>query len=138
LSDFRTEIQINRKKNLSDIESETAELHREISNLKQKLQEDIATMRNSVQLDLNTRKVDVREEQKKMEINIHELNNKITISCGDTRTEIEAIKWETTRMALVGIFGSGICVLLVMFVSNKNTKKKSSSPTNTYEPIDLL
>ncbi|CAG8487075.1 2235_t:CDS:2 [Diversispora eburnea] len=99
-NDFRTEIQINRKKNLSDISSETAEIQREVSALKQKFQENIATMNNGIQLDINNRKAEVREEQKKMELNIQELNNKFTIASGDIRTEIEAMKWETTRMAL--------------------------------------
>ncbi|CAG8441289.1 4031_t:CDS:2, partial [Acaulospora colombiana] len=114
LSDFRTEIQINRKKNMTEMNSEIVEIQREVSHLKQKLQEDIATMKNSVQLDLNTRKVNVREEQKKMEINIHELNNKITIACGDIRTEIEAIKWETTRMALSMFSDSDHSVMTLM------------------------
>ncbi|RHZ50631.1 hypothetical protein Glove_494g11 [Diversispora epigaea] len=130
LEDFRTEIQINRKKNLSDISSETAEIQREVSALKQKFQENIATMNNGIQLDINNRKAEVREEQKKMELSIQELNNKFTIASGDIRTEIEAMKWETTRMALMGIFGSAVFILFVMFlISNKKSKGKNGNTT---------
>ncbi|PKC10001.1 hypothetical protein RhiirA5_289293, partial [Rhizophagus irregularis] len=100
LSDLRIEIQIMRKNSLVDLSSENSLIQREVSSLHQKLRDDIGKMRHFIQLDINNYKADIREEQKKKEINIQRIDNKFTISSGDVRTDIEALKWETTRMAL--------------------------------------
>ncbi|RIA95837.1 hypothetical protein C1645_816130 [Glomus cerebriforme] len=127
LSDLRTEMQIIRKNSLVDLSSENSLIQREVSSLHQKLQDDIGKMRHFIQLDLNNYKADIREEQKKKEIIIQGIDNKFTITSGDIRTDIEALKWETTRMALLGIFGLAVCALGIMFfTTNKKSKEISS------------
>ncbi|CAI2176553.1 568_t:CDS:2 [Funneliformis geosporum] len=123
--------------------SENSLTQREVTSLDQKLHDDIGKMKHLIQLDINDYKADIREEQKKLEIKIQEINNKFTITYGDIRTDVEALKWEITRMALMGIFGSTVFALGVMFFisykkskeistkdSIKNTKANNGSTTN--------
>ncbi|GBB94170.1 hypothetical protein RclHR1_02300011 [Rhizophagus clarus] len=127
LSDLRIEMQIIRKNSLVDLSSENSLIQREVSSLHQKLQDDIGKMRHFIQLDINNYKADIREEQKKKELNIQRIDNKFTISSGDVRTDIEALKWETTRMALMGLFGLAVFSFGIMFfTSNKKSKEISS------------
>ncbi|CAG8645731.1 5464_t:CDS:2 [Funneliformis caledonium] len=140
LTDLRTEMQMIRKNNLIDLNSENSLMQREVTSVYQKFQDDIGKMKHFIQLDINNYKADIREEQKKLEIKIQEINNKFTITYGDIRTDVEALKWETTRMALMGIFGTAVFALGVMFFISykkskeistiKNAKSNNGSATN--------
>ncbi|CAB4386927.1 uncharacterized protein OCT59_010293 [Rhizophagus irregularis] len=137
LSDLRIEIQIMRKNSLVDLSSENSLIQREVSSLHQKLRDDIGKMRHFIQLDINNYKADIREEQKKKEINIQRIDNKFTISSGDVRTDIEALKWETTRMALLGLFGLAVFSFSIMFFTSNKKSKEITSEVSKPKDVNI-
>ncbi|CAG8627866.1 14389_t:CDS:2 [Ambispora leptoticha] len=125
LSELRTEIQILHKNDWSALRLETASIQRELDVLNSKMKEDTTALKHEIQMDVNTRKAETRADQKKLEIKIEELNNKYTIALGDIRTDIEAVKWDTTRRGMMAIFGMGICAIFVTFLISEQKSNES-------------
>ncbi|KAG9296106.1 hypothetical protein G9A89_011959 [Geosiphon pyriformis] len=136
LSELRTEIEILRKSDWSALRLETASIQRELEALNAKLKEDSTALKHEIQMDFNTRKAEVRGDQKKLEIKIEEMNNKFTIALGDIRTDIEAVKWETTKHGMIAIFGVGVFALFVMFIISEKNSRKTKETTGTSTPLD--
>ncbi|CAG8470989.1 9642_t:CDS:2, partial [Ambispora gerdemannii] len=125
LSELRTEIQILHKNDWSALRLETTSIQRELDVLNSKIKEDTTTLKHEIQMDFNTRKAETRTDQKRLEIKIEELNNKYTIALGDIRTDIEAVKWDTTRRGMIAIFGMGICAIFVNFLISEQKSNES-------------
>ncbi|KAK9368493.1 hypothetical protein V1509DRAFT_623073 [Lipomyces kononenkoae] len=100
-SELRTEIQNNRKSQTLLAQTETAALQREFLVLKSIFEEEIDYMKNEVSMDLNERKNTAKIDSRATELQIQELNNRITIAISsDLRSEVEALRWQTTRRGL--------------------------------------
>ncbi|KAK9719349.1 hypothetical protein K7432_004854 [Basidiobolus ranarum] len=136
LSELRTEIKILRKNDHSILESEVSAISRDVEALSQKLREVIGSLKSDIHLDFNNRKAEVRQEQKRMEMKIHEFDNKYTLQLSDIRTDIEALKWETTRKGMLAAFGTATVILLAGILFKwKNKPASSSEETTTTEFI---
>ncbi|KAL1914753.1 uncharacterized protein VTP21DRAFT_8011 [Calcarisporiella thermophila] len=121
LSELRTEIEILRRNDTALLRSELAIIERDISTQGQKLREDLGVLKHDIQLEMNNRKAESREEIKRQQLHVHEMNNKYSVSLGDIRTEIETVKWETTRRGLLLVFSTATGILLVSYLLNRLT-----------------
>ncbi|KAK9488898.1 hypothetical protein V1527DRAFT_433179 [Lipomyces starkeyi] len=111
-SELRTEIQNNRKSHALLAQTETAALQREFLVLKRLFEEEIDYMKNEISMDLNERKNATKIDSRATELQIQELNNRITIAISsDLRSEVEALRWQTTRR---GLFTIGVVAALIL------------------------
>ncbi|KAK9386542.1 hypothetical protein V1515DRAFT_603999 [Lipomyces mesembrius] len=111
-SELRTEIQNNRKSQALLAQTETAALQREFLVLKRLFEEEIDYMKNEISMDLNERKNATKIDSRATELQIQELNNRITIAISsDLRSEVEALRWQTTRR---GLFTIGVVAALIL------------------------
>jgi len=95
-------VQNSRRTTLDKTRLERAQLQHDYDQLVQRFSEDLVNLKDEVQSMFNNRKMVTREEQRTMEVKIQELNYKLTILLnGDLRTEIESLRWTTTRRGLV-------------------------------------
>ncbi|ORX78944.1 hypothetical protein K493DRAFT_293441 [Basidiobolus meristosporus CBS 931.73] len=137
LSELRTEIKILRKNDHSILESEVSSISRDVEALSQKLREVVGSLKSDIHLEFNNRKAEVRQEQKKMEMKIHEFDNKYTLQLSDIRTDIEALKWETTRKGMMAAFGTATVILLAGILIKWTTKPAGATkeePTSEFVP----
>jgi hypothetical protein len=125
LSELRAEIQVLRRNDTQILQSEAAQITREVDALAQRLREDIGNMKSEISLDMNNRKNEVREDQKLIDMRIQEINNKFTISLGDVRTDLEAVRWETIWKGMIGVVVAGIGIASLGYLLLKHTDKKS-------------
>ncbi|KAK9446978.1 uncharacterized protein V1518DRAFT_422614 [Limtongia smithiae] len=103
-SELRTEVQNSRKGQLNLAHAEIAALQREYVNLKVRYEEQIDVMKNEVKMDVDERKNASKIDSKTLQLQIQELNNRITISLSSgLRSEVEALRWQTTRRGLITI-----------------------------------
>ncbi|KAK9432538.1 hypothetical protein V1505DRAFT_364945 [Lipomyces doorenjongii] len=111
-SELRTEIQNNRKSQALLAQTEAAALQREFLVLKRLFEEEIDYMKNEISMDLNERKNATKIDSRATELQIQELNNRITIAISsDLRSEVEALRWQTTRR---GLFTIGVVAALIL------------------------
>ncbi|KAK6350771.1 hypothetical protein TWF718_003958 [Orbilia javanica] len=111
-SELKTETEFARRTALEKTRIDRAQIQHDYEQLEQKLNEDLMNLKDEVSSLFNDRKIVTRQEQRAMEIKIQELNYKLTILLnGDMRSEIEALRWTTTRRGLIAI---GIIAVLVV------------------------
>ncbi|KAJ8101470.1 hypothetical protein POJ06DRAFT_251622 [Lipomyces tetrasporus] len=111
-SELRTEIQNNRKSQALLAQTETSALQRESLVLQRLFEEEIDYMKNDVSMELNERKNATKIDSRATELQIQELNNRITIAIqSDLRSEVEALRWQTTRR---GLFTIGVVAALIL------------------------
>lgn len=115
LDDLRRDVKMNTELEANVLMNSTNNTRREIMGLERRIQEDIEQMRHEsvrfilsltntdsrrVAMDINNRKSENRIDSKRFEIEIEETHNKFTISCSDVKTQIEKMRWDSSRRAL--------------------------------------
>lgn len=101
MSELRNEISTIRKNETAALRVETSTLRRDVDLLNQLIREETSDLKNQIEIEVGDRKSTLRAEQKTMEIRIQELNNKIIVQIlSDLRSDIEKVRWQTTRRGL--------------------------------------
>lgn len=94
-----------RRADLDQLRLERNRIQSEFDELNQRFMVELLDMRNEISDMFNERKMAGRAEMRGMENKIQELNYKITIMLGsEVRSEIEKLRWITTRRGLLAIF----------------------------------
>ncbi|KAJ1917600.1 hypothetical protein H4219_003114 [Mycoemilia scoparia] len=128
LAELKTEIQVMRKNNQFILQTEAANIEREIDSLKQQMKEDMDNLRSDIQIEMNSRKNENRDAIKKQEMGLHEISTKYQVIIGDMRTDIEAIKLFSIRRGLtILVITSFVVVLYTLYVVSSSENKKSGS-----------
>ncbi|KAK6361979.1 hypothetical protein TWF730_005685 [Orbilia blumenaviensis] len=143
-SELKTETEFSRREALEKTRIDRAQIQHDYEQLEQKLNEDLMNLKDEVSGLFNDRKIVTRQEQRAMEIKIQELNYKLTILLnGDMRSEIEALRWTTTRRGLIAI--AIIAVLVVTLIrytsvqSHASKKEKEAvKESKSEKPKDAL
>ncbi|KAK7049588.1 hypothetical protein VNI00_005619 [Paramarasmius palmivorus] len=104
LSELRAERTLSTQNDAAAVRTATTALRRDLDRLDQKMKEDIATLKHEIQMELDSRKNEVKDEFKQQDISIEEILNKSIVSVSDLRTELESVKWDNMRRAVVGLF----------------------------------
>ncbi|RKP39199.1 hypothetical protein BJ085DRAFT_12495, partial [Dimargaris cristalligena] len=104
LTELRTEIRVLRQIDRAALRSEIEVAEQDLDSLRHRLSEDMINLKSEIQIELNQYKSDQRERIQSMEEAIQEINDKFTLSLGMVRTEMEAVKWETTRKGIMAIY----------------------------------
>jgi ABC-type Zn uptake system ZnuABC Zn-binding protein ZnuA len=97
LSELATELKMIRKNDHATLKSEIDAILRDLDALSQRFRDDISTIKSDILIDMNNQQSDIREETKVMAMKIQELNNKLTVMCSDLRTDIETMKFQSTK-----------------------------------------
>jgi Protein of unknown function (DUF1640) len=100
MAELRIEVKTVRHNEAVAERADIITLQRDLESLSQKTREDIETLRNDVTIEMNNRKIMTKAEQQTMEVKIQDLNYGLTKRLGDMRTEMEAQKWQTTRLLI--------------------------------------
>lgn len=103
MSELRTEIQMMRKAESTQLRLDALALQRQLEMLDQRMREDLQTMKTEVEMDVEMRRSASRSDAKDIELRIQELDNKFTVRLGDLRTAMERYKWDTTRRLLLAL-----------------------------------
>lgn len=100
-SELRTEMQNNRKSQAQLEHTEITALQREFLALKRQYEEEIQNMKTEISVEVNDRQNTMKVENRAKELQVQELNNRITILItSDLRSQVEALRWQTTRRGL--------------------------------------
>ncbi|KAJ1650511.1 hypothetical protein IWQ61_008704 [Dispira simplex] len=128
LTELRTEISVLRQIDSAALRSEIELVEHDLDALRHHMNEDMINLKSEIQIDLSQYKADQRERIQTTEEAIQELNDKFTVSLGTIRTDMEGVKWETTRKGIMAFYG-GIAVIGVfaMFFTQ--------SSDSAFEPI---
>lgn len=119
-SELKTEVQKMRETQGADYMSNLGRLQRDVEIAQQELNEYMTTLKSSMDLDINDHKNATKEEESMVHLEIQELHNKIAIEIiSDLKSEIEALRWQTTRRGLAAV----IFVASAVLVGISNTKK---------------
>lgn len=88
----------------ADYMSNLGRLQRDVEIAQQELNEYMTTLKSSMDLDINDHKNATKEEESMVHLEIQELHNKIAIEIiSDLKSEIEALRWQTTRRGLAAV-----------------------------------
>ncbi|KAJ7700015.1 hypothetical protein B0H17DRAFT_890567, partial [Mycena rosella] len=112
LAELRAEITMSTNNDSAAMRTATSALRREVDRLDIKMKEDIATLKHEIQMELDSRKNEAKSEFKQQDISIEELLNKAIVNISDLRTDVEEIKWDNMRRAVVTL--SAFLVVIVM------------------------
>ncbi|KAJ6614315.1 hypothetical protein B0H10DRAFT_1803857 [Mycena sp. CBHHK59/15] len=126
LAELRAEISMSTNNDSATIRTATAALRREVDRLDVKMKEDIATLKHEIQMELDSRKNEAKSEFKQQDIAIEELLNKAVVNISDLRTDVEEIKWDNMRRAVVTL--SAFLVVIVMSMELRPKPKPSPPP----------
>ncbi|GJJ07360.1 hypothetical protein Clacol_001562 [Clathrus columnatus] len=108
LSELRAEATMSAQNEVSIVQASLAALRRDVDALDGKMKEDIQTLKHEIQMEMDNRKNEARADLKRQDITVEELLNKSTVTLGDLRTEMEKVKWDNMRQAvLIGLEASG-------------------------------
>lgn len=120
MSELRTEIQMMRKSESTQLRIDALQLQRQLEMLDQRMREDLRTMKTEVENDLEMRRSSLRADCKDIELRIQELDNKFTVRLGDLRTATERYKWDTSRRLLLALVA--VAVLGTYLVNRPRTR----------------
>ncbi|KAK6507009.1 hypothetical protein TWF481_005464 [Arthrobotrys musiformis] len=124
-SELKTETEFARRTALEKARIDRLQIQHDYEQLEQKLNEDLMNLKDEVSSLFNDRKIVTRQEQRAMEVKIQELNYKLTVLLnGDMRSEIEALRWTTTRRGLIAI--AIIAVLVVTLIRYTSVQSHAS------------
>ncbi|KAG5716544.1 hypothetical protein E4T56_gene16348 [Termitomyces sp. T112] len=133
LSELRAEITMMTKNDSAAIRTSTAALRREVDRLDVKMKEDVDILKHEIQMDVNNRKNEAKSDHKQRDIDIEELLNKVIVSVSDLRTDVEEIKWENMRRAVLTLTGFVLFIIIMMEVRPK-PRPSTPSPPQTPPP----
>lgn len=124
-SELRNEIQTDRTAQAESYRVNLARLSRDVEILRHEIEETINTMKSEIDMEVNERKNVTRAEESQIEMKIQELNNKITIDINsEIKSEIEALRWQTTRRGLVAIVVVACSILVATSATKKEEKRQ--------------
>lgn len=115
-AELRNEIVQTRKTQIDALRAEGAAIQGSYDLLNQKFLEDVMGLKDELNGLFGDRKMVTRAEQRAMENRIQELNYKIMVLfSSEVRSEIEKLRWTTTRRGLIAIAAlAGMCPLLLL------------------------
>ncbi|KAK7470725.1 hypothetical protein VKT23_002147 [Stygiomarasmius scandens] len=119
LSELRSEMTLTTKNDSAAVRTATTALRREVDKLDVKMKEDVATLKHEIQIDMDSRKNEAKDEFKRRSIAIEELLNKSIVSISDLRTDVEEVKWDNMRRAVVGLFAFAGAIIIGMELTPK-------------------
>lgn len=123
-SEIRNDIQTSRQDQAEQYRSGLARVQRDLEALQHEANEIIQQLKTDLEMEINDRKDSTRAEENKIHLEIQELNNKITTDINsDAKSDIEALRWQTTRRGLTGIIVVAGCILLAT-IKGKDKEKK--------------
>lgn len=123
-SELRTEVQKLRELQSAEYGSNLARLQRDVEIAHQELNESITTMKSGIDLDINDRKNSNQQEASLVDMRLQELNNRISIDIvSDMKSEIEALRWQTTRRGLTAVTFVLAAMLIGISLGKKNEKE---------------
>ncbi|KAF8076313.1 hypothetical protein FPV67DRAFT_1444998 [Lyophyllum atratum] len=114
LSELRAEITMMTKNDSATIRTATAALRREVDRLDVKMKEDIGTLKHEIQMDVESRKNEAKADLKQRDIVMEELLSKAIVSVSDLRTDVEEIKWENMRRAVLTLSAFVVVIIISM------------------------
>ncbi|KAJ6509886.1 hypothetical protein C8R47DRAFT_1034821 [Mycena vitilis] len=126
LAELRAEITMSTNNDSAAMRTATAALRRETDRLDIKMKEDIATLKHEIQMELDSRKNEAKSEFKQHDIAIEELLNKAVVNISDLRTDVEEIKWDNMRRAVVTL--SGFLVVIVLSMELRPRPRPTPAP----------
>ncbi|KAF5102461.1 hypothetical protein D0Z00_000388 [Geotrichum galactomycetum] len=128
-SELRTEVQKLRELQSAEYGSSLARLQRDVEIAHQELNESITTMKSGIDLDINERKNSNQQEASMVDMRLQELNNRISIDIvSDMKSEIEALRWQTTRRGLTAVTFVLAAMLIGISLGKKNEKENKRKP----------
>jgi hypothetical protein len=128
-SELRTEVQKLRELQSAEYGSNLARLQRDVEIAHQELNESITTMKSGIDLDINERKNSNQQEASLVDMRLQELNNRISIDIvSDMKSEIEALRWQTTRRGLTAVTFVLAAMLIGISLGKKNEKENKQKP----------
>ncbi|KAJ7591156.1 hypothetical protein C8J56DRAFT_554337 [Mycena floridula] len=112
LSELKAELTMSTKNDSAAIRAATLAVRREVDKLDVKMKEDVATLKHEIQIELDSRKAEAKEEIQRQDISIEELLNKAIVNISDLRTDVEEVKWDNMRRAVMSLFAFlGVIIL---------------------------
>ncbi|ODV90456.1 hypothetical protein CANCADRAFT_11554, partial [Tortispora caseinolytica NRRL Y-17796] len=106
-SELYLEISSLRTTQFNEYRSQLARLRRQVENLALDIHESLQLMKSTVRMDTEDQKNANRADARVIEMKIQEINNRITTHItSELRSEIEALKWQSTRRGLFAIGGA--------------------------------
>ncbi|KAJ7498991.1 hypothetical protein FB451DRAFT_1014584 [Mycena latifolia] len=133
LAELRAEITMSTNNDSAAMRTATSALRREVDRLDIKMKEDIATLKHEIQMELDSRKNEAKSEFKQQDIAIEELLNKAVVHISDLRTDVEEIKWDNMRRAVVTL--SAFLVVIVMSMELRPKPKPTPPVTAQSHPL---
>ncbi|RPB05840.1 hypothetical protein L873DRAFT_1825097 [Choiromyces venosus 120613-1] len=139
-SELRNGIEKERNTQIDQLRVESASIQQEFDLLNQRFLEDIMSLKDELNGLFNDRKMVTRAEQRAMENKIQELNYKITILINsEMKSEIEKLRWTTTRRGLIAIgFLAVFVVASIRFSKGEHDEKKRHKDAGPSEERDEL
>ncbi|KAH0609837.1 uncharacterized protein H6S33_012383 [Morchella sextelata] len=134
-AELRNEVVQTRKTQIDALRAEGAAIRTSYDLLNQKFLEDVMALKDELNGLFGDRKMVTRAEQRAMENKIQELNYKITVLFNsELRSEIEKLRWTTTRRGLIAIAALAAFVVTSIRMSKDSAKKdKKKSSTSSGE-----
>lgn len=130
-SELRTEVQKMREMQSTEYGSNLARLQRDVEISQQEMNESMTTLKSSMDLDINDRKNSAREDESLVDLEIQEIHNKIAIEIiSDLKSEIEALRWQTTRRGLAAVIFVASAVLVGISATKKEDKTHTAVVAN--------
>ncbi|KAI9291698.1 hypothetical protein K502DRAFT_320853 [Neoconidiobolus thromboides FSU 785] len=116
LNELRTELQIMRTKDYTQTQQELSKISRDLDALAHYKREAINQLKVDLQLDLSSHNHEMGAIYKEVDYKMHEINNKFGIQVSEIRSEIEAMKWESIRKAIVMVGGAAAVMTLISLI----------------------
>ncbi|KAF5369816.1 hypothetical protein D9758_001118 [Tetrapyrgos nigripes] len=119
LSELRSEITLTTKNDSATVQTASTALRREVDKLDVKMKEDLATLKHEIQIDLDSHKNETKEMFKRRNMMIEDILHRSIVSISDLRTDIEEVKWDNMRRAVVSLFAFAGTIIVGMELSPK-------------------
>ncbi|KAJ7228733.1 hypothetical protein GGX14DRAFT_345404 [Mycena pura] len=130
LAELRAEFTMNSNNDSAAMRTATSALRREVDRLDIKMKEDLAALKHEIQMELDSRKNEAKSEFKQQDISIEELMNKAVVNISDLRSDVEEIKWDNTRRAVVTL--GAFLVVIVISMELRPKPKPPPPPIQSY------
>jgi len=137
LSELRAELTMSTKNDSAAIRAATAALRREVDLLDVKMKENVGNLKHEIQMELDSRKNEAKADLKQQDINIETLLNKAIVTISDLRTDVEEIKWDNMRKAVLTLSGFVVVIIITMEVQPKPKSSRTASPPPTQPDVNI-
>jgi len=128
LSELRAEMTMSTKNDSAAIRAATAALRRDVDRLDVKMKEDIGNLKHEIQMELDSRKNEAKADFKQQDIMIEEVLNKAIVNVSDLRTDVEEIKWENMRKAVLSLSAFVLAIIIMMEIQPRPKATKRTIP----------